>query len=145
MKQAWRCGLRLSVILWLAAVVSAAGADEPAAKQDEAAHQVKALVEGDDFQRREATKKLLELGKGAVEPLAKKAAEAKPPAMYHCFDVLARLLASENEASSNAAKVALDKLTESQNKSVALRAKTVIRLKEILGRRQAAIAAIPVL
>ena len=146
MKRAWRCGVSLAAILWLATVVSSARADEPAvAKQNEAAQQIKALVEGAAVQRRDATNKLLELGKDAVEPLAKAAAEAKPVAMYHCFDVLARLLASENEAASNAAKVALDKLSESENKSVALRAKSVIRLKEILGRRQAAIAAVPAL
>ena len=147
MKRAWQYGVCLSAILWLAVTASSTRADEPAAaaKQDEAAQQIKALIEGDALQRRDATSKLLELGKEAVEPLAKEAAEAKPAAMYHCFDVLARLLASENEATSNAAKVALDKLTESQNKSVALRAKSAIRLKEILARRQAAIAAIPAL
>ncbi len=144
MKRAWQYGVCLSAILWLAVTASSTRADEPAAaKQDEAAQQIKALIDGDAFQRRDATTKLLQLGKEAVEPLAKEAAEAKPAAMYHCFDVLARLLASENEATSNAAKAALDKLTESENKSVALRAKSVIRLKEILGRRQAAIAAGP--
>ena len=146
MKRAWQYGVCLSAILWLTVTVSSARADEPmAAKQDEAAAQIKALIEGDALQRRDATSKLLDLGKEAVEPLAKEAAEAKPAAMYHCFDVLTRLLASEKEVTSNAAKVALDKLTESQNKSVALRAKSAIRLKEILARRQAAIAAIPAL
>ena len=144
MKRAWRCGVCLAAMLLLATAVSSVRADEPAVtKQDEAARQIKALIDGDAFQRRDATSKLLELGKEAVEPLATEAAEAKPAAMYHCFDVLARLLASENEATSNAAKAALDKLVESENKSVALRAKSVIRLKEILGRRQAAIAALP--
>jgi len=146
MKRAWPCEVCLAAMLLLAVTVSAARADEPAAaKQDEAAQQIKTLVEGDAFQRRDATGKLLQLGKEAVEPLAKEAAEAKPAAMFHCFDVLARLLASENEATSNAAKAALDKLSESESKSVALRAKSVIRLKEILGRRQAAIAAVPAL
>ena len=146
MKRAWRCEACLVAILYMTTAVSSVRADEPAAdKPDKAAQQIKALVEGDAFQRRDATSKLLELGKEAVEPLAKEAAEAKPASMYLCFDVLARLLASENEAASNAAKVALDKLVESENKSVALRAKSVIRIKEILGRRPAAIAALPAL
>ena len=146
MKQAWRCGVSLSAILWLATAVASARADESAAaKPDEVAAQIKVLVEGDPFQRRDATSKLLELGKEAVEPLAKEAGEAKPASMYLCFDILARLLASENEAVSNAAKAALDKLTQSENRSVALRAKSAIRVKEILGRRQAAIAAAPAL
>lgn len=146
MKRAWQFGISIVPVLLLAMAASLVTADEPATtKQDEAAQQIKALIEGDAFQRRDATSKLLELGKDAVEPLAKEAAEAKPTAMYHCFDVLARLLASENEATSTAAKTALDKLTESENKSVALRAKSVIRLKEILGRRQAAIPAVAAL
>ena len=145
MKRTWQYGVCLAAILLLATAVSSVRADEPAAANpDEVAAQIKALVEGDALQRRDATSKLLELGKEAVEPLAKEAAEAKPAAMYHCFDVLARLLASENEATSKAARVALDKLTESDNRSVALRAKSAIRLKEILGRRQAAIGAVPV-
>ncbi len=145
MKQAWRCGVSLSAILWLATAVASARADEPAAaKPDEVAAQIKVLIEGNPFERRDATSKLLEQGKEAVEPLAKEAGEAKPASMYLCFDILARLLASENEAVSTAAKGALDKLTQSENKSVALRARSAIRVKEILGRRQAAVAAVTV-
>ena len=144
MKRAWRCGFSLSAILLLATSVTLARADEPdAAKQDEVAAQVKVLVAGNPLQRRDATSKLLELGKEAVEPLAKEAAEAKPASMYYCFDVLARLLASENEATSSAAKAALDKLSQSENRLVALRAKSAIRVKEMLGRQQAAIGAGP--
>ena len=137
MKRAWQCGVSLSAILWLATAVTLVRADEPVvAKQDEVASHLKALVEGDPIQRRDATSKLLELGREAVEPLAKEAAEGKPASMYHCFDVLARLLASENEATSNAAKAALDKLSQSENRPVALRAKSAIRVKELLGRQQ---------
>ena len=147
MKRAWRCGVSLSAILLLATAVSTTRADEPTtvAKQDDIAAQIKVLIDGNPLQRRDAKAKLQELGKEAVEPLAKEAAEAKPVVMYECFDVLARLLASENEAASTAAKAALDKLSESENRSVALRAKSAIRIKEILGRRQAAMAAIPAL
>ena len=149
MRRAWRCGVSLSAILWLATADFSVRADEPAAaKPDEAAQLIKALVEGDVFQRRDATNKLLELGREAVEPLAKEA-EAQPNSMRHCFDVLGRLLASNSDATSTAAKSALDKLTKSENRSVALRATTILRLKEVLVRqeaaRQAAIAAAPAL
>ncbi len=144
MKRTWRGGVCLSAILWLAMAVPSVRADEPAgAKPDEVAAQIKALIDGDPIQRRDATSKLLQIGKEAVEPLAKEAGEAKPTSIYHCFDVLARLLASENEAASNAARAALEKLGQSENRSVALRAKSAIRVKDILGRRQAAIAAVP--
>ncbi|MEK6260690.1 MAG: hypothetical protein AABP62_18985 [Planctomycetota bacterium] len=147
MKRAWQNGVCLAAILCLATAVSSARADEPAAtKQDAAAQQIKALVAGDAFQLRDATSKLLELGKDAVEPLAKEAAEAKPASMLHCFDVLAQLLASENEAASDAAKVALDKLAESENKTVARRATAAIRSKPFLVQRAAirrANAAVP--
>ena len=143
MKRAWQCDVCLAAMFLLATAASAVRADEPAeAKQDLAAQHIKTFVEGNSLQRRDATAKLLELGKEAVEPLAKEAAEGKPASMYHCLDVLARLHASENEATSNAAKTALDKLTESEDKWLALRAKSAIRLKEFLGRHQAALAAV---
>ncbi len=114
-------------------------ANEPAVTNEDAiATQIKVLNEGTAIERRAAAEKLFEFGKAAVEPLANEAAEGKGASMQHCYDVLGRLLASQNAEISAEAQKALEKLIESKNAAVALRAKTVIRLKAVFAQREAA-------
>lgn len=143
-------------ILWVSSVSIIVRADDPALdnaiapliapeadQQGEVAQHIKTLSTGDVLQRRAATSKLLEIGKQALEPLAKEAGEGHKETMYHCFDVLTRLLATSDAETSAATKAALTMLTQSQNKSVSLRAKSAIQIGEILGARAAAQPARP--
>ena len=143
-------------ILWVLSVSIIVRADDPALdnaiapliapeadQQGEVAQHIKTLSTGDVLQRRAATSKLLEIGKQALEPLAKEASEGHKETMYHCFDVLTRLLATSDAETSAATKATLTMLTQSQNKSVSLRAKSAIQIGEILGARAAARPAIP--
>lgn len=113
------------------------------AQSDEVARQVKTFLDSGPLDRKAAADKLVEVGREAVAPLAEEAAEGRAATMYHCFDVLGRLLASDNAETSKVAKEALDKLSDSDNRSVALRAKTIIRLREVLGKREALQRAVP--
>ena len=155
MNRHW-CSARTLSVLMLTAFSASFGADEPAPEtaaapvvepaddtQAEVARHIKTLAEGDLLQRRETTSKLLEMGKAAVEPVAKEAGEGRKETMLHCFDVLTRLLASNNAETSAATKVELTKLTQSQNRPVALRANSALKLGEILGARAARQAALP--
>ena len=149
MNRRW-CSARTLSGLMLTAFSTSLGADEPAPEkaaapvvepaddtEAEVARHIKALAEGDLLQRRETTGKLLGMGKAAVAPLAKEAGEGRKETMYHCFDVLTRLLASNNAETSAATKVELTKLTQSPNRPVALRANSAIQIGEILGGRAA--------
>jgi len=155
MNRHW-CSARTLSVLMLTAFSTSFGSDEPAPEkaaapvlepaddtQAEVARHIKTLAEGDLLQRRETTSKLLEMGKVAVEPVAKEAGEGRKETMLHCFDVLTRLLASNNAETSAATKVELTKLTQSQNRPVALRANSALKLGEILGARAARQAALP--
>lgn len=149
MNRSW-CSVRSLSILTLTVFSSSLRADEPAAEKAavpvvepandtdaEVARHIKSLAEGNLLQRRETTSKLLEMGKAAVAPLAKEASEGRKETMYHCFDVLTRLLASNNAEASAAAKTELTKLMQSPNRPVGLRAKSAIQIGELLGARAA--------
>lgn len=149
MNRRW-CSARTLSVLMLTAFSTSFGADEPASEkaaapvvepaddtQAEVARHIKTLAEGDLLQRLETTSKLLKMGQAAVAPLAKEAGEGRKETMYHCFDVLTRLLASNNAETSAATKVELTKLTQSPNRPVALRANSALQLGEILGARAA--------
>ena len=157
MNRRW-CSARTLSVLMLTAFSTSFGADEPAPEkaaapivepaddtQAEVARHIKTLEKGDLLQRRETTGKLLEMGQAAVAPVAKEAGEGRKETMLHCFDVLTRLLASNNAETSAATKVELTKLAQSQNRPVALRANSALKLGEILGGRAARIPAFPAL
>ncbi len=157
MNRHW-CSARTLSVLMLTAFSTSLGADEPAPEkaaapivepaddtQAEVARHIKSLAEGDLLQRRETTSKLLEMGQAAVAPVAKEAGEGRKETMLHCFDVLTRLLASNNAETSAATKVELTKLAQSQNRPVALRANSALKLGEILGARAARQPALPAL
>ncbi len=157
MNRSW-CSVRSLSILTLTVFASLLRADEPAAEkatvpvvepandtEAEVARHIKSLADGNLLQRRETTSKLLEMGKAAVAPLAKEAGEGRKETMYPCFDVLTRLLASNNAETSAAAKTELTKLMQSPNRPVGLRAKSALQLGEILGGRAARHPAFPAL
>lgn len=143
-----RCKSLLSILLAASLWLPQAEGQESAAKSptsssenlqksipnDDASKFIKILETGNQTQRREATARLIDLGKSAIDPLAQEAAEANAATMYYCFDALAKLLSSNEADVSNAARSALERLTESQTKSVGLRAKSVLRLNDVLGR-----------
>ena len=100
--------------------------------------EVNALVEqlvGDDVTaQREAAERLVELGEAAVAPLAKAAEVEDEQVMTRCFDTLGRLLAADEAKAAQAAQQALNTLSKSDIRKVAVRALTTLRL-DVLRQR----------
>ena len=94
--------------------------------------EAKSLVEkltGDDTTlHRDAAENLVKLGEAAIEPLAKSAETEDEAAMTRCFDALGRLLSSNDPKVAQATQKALNKLSESDIRLVAVRARTTLRL-----------------
>lgn len=80
---------------------------------------------------RDAAENLLKLGEAAVDPLAKGAETEDEAAMTRCFDVLGRLLASNDPKVAQATQKALTKLSESDIRLVQIRALTTLRLDRL--------------
>ena len=123
----------------------ARSADEGEAKSQDA--KITALIEqitgNDDALHRAATEKLLKIGQPAVAPLAKAAESNDDGVVTRCFDALGRLLVSEDAQTAKATQEALEKLSDSDIDIVGRRARTTLRLKEILRQREALIKAGP--
>jgi len=99
---------------------------------------------GDDPQaQREATKQLLTRGKPAVEALAEAAKVEDAEVVTRCFDVLGRLLVSDDRETADAAQAAVEELSKSELDLVGRRARTTLRLKELLRQREALLRAGP--
>lgn len=130
---------RTALLTMLLAITSmmAANADEPAKEEPNQA-EIAALIEqiaGADDQR-EPTEKLLKIGQPAVAPLAKAAEVEDAAVVTRCFDVLGRLLVSEDKETSKAAQESLEKLSESKIDLVGRRARTTLRIKSVLRQRE---------
>ncbi len=78
-------------------------------------------------QRREATRRLIEAGKAAIGPVAEQADTDNLERASRCIDILGRLAASEDEATEQAARKALEALSRSKHNSVAQRAAAVLK------------------
>lgn len=122
-------------ILTLASAASSAETPTVADQGAEIASLVEQVVDNDSH--REATEKLLRIGQPAVAPLAKAAEVDNAAVVTHCFDVLGRLLVSEDRETADSAQKAIEKLTESEIDIVGRRARTTLRVKEILRKREA--------
>ena len=83
--------------------------------------------------RIQAKKDLLNAGKTAIPSLAKAALSDKREAIERSIDVLGSLAQSKDEETSDAARVTLKMLTESNQPSTAERAKLVLSTKEADG------------
>ncbi|MDB5344545.1 MAG: hypothetical protein JWP89_2922 [Schlesneria sp.] len=123
----------LMAITWM--VAAKADESEPA---DVQAAEIDSLIEqiterGD---HREQTEKLLKIGQPAVARLAKAAEVKDPGVVTRCFDVLGRLLVSEDQETAKAAQESLEKLSESEIDIVGRRARTTLRIKEVLRQRE---------
>src|SRR5579871_2804880 len=128
------CLLRLMAILGVLGSTSVAVAadDNEETSDEEIAGLVENVTQGTTTERREATDKLLKLGERAVAPLSVAAETEVKEQANACFDVLARLRASDDEKTADAAKKSLERLSESDIPNVARRAKTVLRLNQFL-------------
>ncbi len=135
----------MALLLMLTWVAVATSADEGEPKPQAA--EITALVEqitgNDDTVHRTATDKLLKIGPPAVAPLAKAAESNDDAVVTRCFDALGRLLVSEDAQTAKATQEALEKLSDSDIEAVGRRARTTLRLKEILRQREALIKAGP--
>ena len=124
----------LSVFCWTACSRAA----DANAEKDQAAdidELVEQITDGGDL--RAATEHLLKLGKPAVAPLAKAAEVENPAVVTRCFDVLSRLLVSDDQETAQAAQEALEKLSDSEIDLVGRRARNTLRLKDIHRQREA--------
>lgn len=83
--------------------------------------------------RVKAKKNLLNAGKTAIPSLAKAALSDRREAIERSIDILGTLAQSEDEETSDAARVTLKMLTESDKPSTAERAKSVLNMKEADG------------
>ena len=135
----------MALLVTLTCVTVARSADEADPKPQDA--EIAALVEqvtgNNDAVHRTATDKLLKIGQPAVAPLAKAAESNDEAVVTRCFDALGRLLVSEDAPTAKATQAALDKLSDSDIDAVGRRARTTVRLKEILRQREALIKAGP--
>lgn len=119
--------------------------DDTNAEKDQAAdidELVEQITDGGDL--RVATEHLLKLGKPAVAPLAKAAEVENPAVVTRCFDVLGRLLVSDDQETAQAAQKALEKLSDSEIDLVGRRARNTLRLKEFQRQREALLKKAPV-
>jgi hypothetical protein len=144
MNQARLNRMPIATIIALLALVTVARSAETPTVEDQGA-EIASLVEQvvDNESHREATEKLLQIGQPAVAPLAKAVEVDDAAVVTRCFDVLGRLLVSEDPKTAEATQKAIEKLTESEIDIVGRRARTTLRLKEILRRREAMLKDIP--
>ena len=135
----------LAVLLTLTwgAVAWSADEEEPKPQDAEVANLVEQVTENDGAVHRAATEKLLKIGEHAVAPLAKAAETDDEEVVTRCFDALGRLLVSDDEKTAKATRESLDTLSKSDIDIVGRRARTTLRLKEILRQREALIKAGP--
>ena len=134
------------VIVWtiLVSPELTGAVDEIVETSDEdVAEMVERVTSGSAIERRDATEKLLQLGERAVAPLAVAAETEVIEDSQACFDVLARLRASDDVKTADAAKVSLERLSASDVAHVARRANTVLRLGNLLRQRSAGTKAPP--
>jgi len=124
----------------------AAAAEEPAAeKAPEAAEQIAAWVRqlsADRFAERElATQKLIEAGRDSIAPVVEAVQAKDPETIERGLHVLRQLGLSDDEATEDAARMALEKLAANEDLRASRRAKnTLAHLNEL--RQDRAIAAI---
>ncbi len=123
----------LMVITWM---VAAKAESEPA---DVQSSEIDSLIEQitEPGDHREQTEKLLKIGRPAVAPLAKAAEVDDAAVVTRCFDILGRLLVSEDQETAKAAQEAIQKLSKSEMDIVGRRARTTLRIKEVLRQREA--------
>lgn len=135
----------MAMLVTLTLGTNATFADEgkPQPLDAEIAALVEQITGNDDTVHRTATEKLLKIGQPAVAPLAKAAESNDDAVVTRCFDALGRLLVSEDAQTAKATQEALDKLSDSDIDAVGRRARTTLRLKEILRQREALIKAGP--
>jgi hypothetical protein len=127
----------LTIMMTIAWMVAAnADESEPA---DVQTSEIDSLIEQitEQGDHREQAEKLLKIGQPAVAPLAKAAEVDDAAVVTRCFDILGRLLVSEDQETAKAAQESLQKLSESDIKVVGLRARTTLRMKEVLRQREA--------
>ena len=104
---------------------------------------IEKIQEDDETVRREATDQLLKIGMPAVEPLAKAAESDDAEVVQRCFDVMGRLLVSEDEKTAKAAQQALEKLSKSEVGVVGRKARITLGLKEVLRQREGLLKDVP--
>jgi hypothetical protein len=131
--------LAVLVALTWGAVARSADDEEPKPQDADIAKLVEQITENDGAVHRAATEKLLNIGEPAVAPLAKAAETEDEEVVTRCFDALGRLLVSDDEKTAKATQEALDTLSKSDIDIVGRRARTTLRLKEILRQREALI------
>ena len=130
----------LASLLW---VTVARSADDVPTPNDEVAKLVEQITLNDGVIRRQATDKLIKIGLPAVLPLSKAAETDDAAAIKRCFDALGRLLVSDDEKTAKATQESLEKLSDSDIRIVAVRAKTTLIMKEVLRNREGLLKAAP--
>lgn len=141
------CWVRTAVALggWMLWSMAALAADgpapaenaKPAAESAQAAEaegaeiaRLIAELDADQFDvRQRAAKRLTEIGREAIEALAKAAAGDSLEVTTRAVDVLKKLYQSEDEATQKAAEAALEKLAQGNHAPSAWRAKSVLKVK----------------
>lgn len=106
------------------------------APSEEAQALVEQIVGDDTTVHRAAADKLVNLGDAAIAPLAEAADVEDEAVMTRCFDVLGRLLASDDPKVAQAAEKAVTELSESEIRKVGVRARTTLRLNVLRQRLQ---------
>jgi hypothetical protein len=122
----------LMAFMWM--VAAKADEAEPADVQSEIDSLIEQITEQGD--RREQTEKLLKIGKPVVAPLAKAAEVDDAAVVTRCFDVLGRLLVSGDKETAKAAQESIEELSKSKIDIVGRRARTTLRIKEVLRQRE---------
>lgn len=103
--------------------------DRPQPLQRSAAEWVERLDASSFSARREATRRLEELGLDAIEALAEGARSPEPEVAQRCFDILTRHFESGTANVSEAAKTQLEALAADANPTTAGRAQNVLTPK----------------
>jgi hypothetical protein len=84
-------------------------------------------LDSDEFEvRQAATRKLIEAGRAAIEEVAKAAEGNSLEVTSRSIEILAKLLASDDEGVKTAARRALEQLARSPNRSAAQRAEGIL-------------------
>ncbi|MEX0716654.1 MAG: hypothetical protein WD066_08705 [Planctomycetaceae bacterium] len=105
----------------------AARADSPDAAPERIAGWI-ADLSSDEFEARvEAARRLQDAGRPAIAPIAEAALAGDFDRAMRCVGILERLHGSEEPATKEAARAALEKLSQSEHKPVAARAETILR------------------
>jgi len=101
-------------------------AEVKAPTTDELTEWVRQLESNEFATRRQATEKLIAAGAAAVEPVAAAANTDDLEVATRCIAILGELLKSADKSTSDSARKALERLAESERKSVARRARSTI-------------------